>query len=710
MAAVAVRRFLGFVLAGTVVASALVGGAATAAVATTGSSCAAVTVLAFRGSGETNVVPAVTSHAGADVVYPGSALVTNGWEGPTLQRLIGQLAPQADAASIPVVGVGAPDSTNPFGYPAVAVDPTDVLTLAASAQAGAVAAELIIKRTKATAAATGCAFAPRFIAVGYSQGALAARVLAQLNPTDVVGAVTIGDPAQKPDAAGNVGAGASGDGLLRWLAPYFGDRFDGVYGQDTATAALCHAGDPVCDFGWASIWRVATKAYENHAYFVSAADLAPAIQALQALAADTRLHPAPAVSPLNGPVARAAASVLAMEGAPTVVSAVGSQSADPQVTYDFDFGGGTVDTNQTGVALAPAGTAGDHTVSVTVTDHAGRSDTTVLPYTVAPGAAAVPKVVLATPSMMVTAPAPVAAGTALPLAVPGAPTDSELTVLLVPAASPSPWGAEPAFSAVLPAAWTTTGVPLPADLASGPYLLVVGAENGAWGFTPVVVFPASTDPETDPGTDPGTDLPTVGGSLDPVTPTTVPAVGEALSTVDGQADAVALARNAAGTRVTLSGTGFTLTFGGIDSAGAAIAMGANTVLEFHRGASISVSGDGFAPNSTVEVYLFSKATRVGTATTNAAGAFSGTFAVPASIATGLHTLQVVGFAPNGSTRVNDLGVRVINAPASVSTAASISTLPKAGVDLGGVLGGALLVLLTGLGLAVLQRRRGTAAA
>lgn len=74
------------------------------------------------------------------------------------------------------------------------------------------------------------------------------------------------------------------------------------------------------------------------------------------------------------------------------------------------------------------------------------------------------------------------------------------------------------------------------------------------------------------------------------------------------------------------------------------------------------------------------------------------FAVPTSIAAGLHTLQVVGLAPNGSTRVLDLGVRVVEP-------ASASSLAKTGVDLGSVLGGALLVLLAGLAETVLQRRR-----
>ncbi|WP_166791841.1 PKD domain-containing protein [Cryobacterium frigoriphilum] len=706
MAKATIRRLLGGVLAGAVVTSALVGGVATAAVAAD-STCAPVTVLAFRGSGETNLVPAVTTSAGANYAYAGSDLITNGWEGPTLQRLIGQFAPEAVAAGIPVLGVGAPDAPHLPGYPAIAADPTEVASLSASAQAGAVAAELIIKKAKSTAAASSCAYAPRFIAIGYSQGALAARVLAQLNPIDVVGVVTIGDPTQQPNAVGNVGTGAAGDGLLRWLSPHFGDTFDGVYAQNTATAALCHAGDPVCDFGWTSIWRVATGAYENHAYFVSEADRAPTLQAMASLVSDARLNPVAAVSPALAPTVQAAASALAIEGAPTVISAVGSQSADPLVTYEFDFGD-DVQTNQTGLAFAPVRAAGEYPVAVTVTDLIGRSTTITLQYTVAPAAAAVPKASFAQPSILVAEQAPVVVGTSLPLVLQGAPADSALTAMLVPTVSASPWDAEPAFATQLADGWQATGIAVPATLTPGLYYLVVGAETGGWGTTLVTVMPAPT-PDPSPVTEPPvTTPPAAAGTPAPVTPVTVPAAGQASSTLNGQADAVTVSRNAANTRVTLTGTDFSLTLGGLNKAGDAIVVGANTVLVLEHDGSVTVSADGFAPNSEVGVYLFSTATSVGTATTTAAGTFNRTFAVPA-IRSGPHTLQVVGLAPNGSARVLNLGVRVEDAPASASVA-GIPALAVGGVNPGGALGAALLVLLVGLGLTVVRSRRVSATA
>ncbi|WP_129590335.1 hypothetical protein [Cryobacterium aureum] len=189
-------------------------------------------------------------------------------------------------------------------------------------------------------------------------------------------------------------------------------------------------------------------------------------------------------------------------------------------------------------------------------------------------------------------------------------------------------------------------VTIPTDPAAGRYFVIVGAENSAWGATQVDIVAATTDPGTD----------------------------------------------------------FALTVNGLHKSGAAIGVDANTVLVLETNGSVTVSGEGFAPNTDVEVFMFSTATAVGSALVNSAGTFSKNFAVPTSITAGLHTLQVIGLAPNGSTRVLDLGVRVVDA------ATSTSSLAKTGVDLGGVLGGALLVLLAGLAVTVLQRRRVVATA
>ncbi len=79
------------------------------------------------------------------------------------------------------------------------------------------------------------------------------------------------------------------------------------------------------------------------------------------------------------------------------------------------------------------------------------------------------------------------------------------------------------------------------------------------------------------------------------------------------------------------------------------------------GESVTVSGDGFAANSTVTVTF--DATVLGTTQTRQSGAFSMTVTIPITASPGSHTLAATGVAANGATRrlastVNVLGAGV----------------------------------------------------
>ena len=249
--------------------------AASVTAASVNSDCETVAILAFRGSGQDNLDPAVQSSEGSPQRYAGSSLVTNGWEGATLQRLIAPFATRsyADgfrADSVPVIGVGPADDVTAEGYPAIDPGWEVIGRLTASANDGAAAAQSIISDYKQASA--GCANPTKFIAVGYSQGAMAARLTAQLNPTDVVGVVDLGDPYQMPDAAGNEGAGSGGNGFVRWNHPNLQNQWDAFYDLDAHKTALCHTDDPICDFRWGTAWRIVTGDTGPHTnYFDTAA-------------------------------------------------------------------------------------------------------------------------------------------------------------------------------------------------------------------------------------------------------------------------------------------------------------------------------------------------------------------------------------------------------------------------------------------------------
>lgn len=75
------------------------------------------------------------------------------------------------------------------------------------------------------------------------------------------------------------------------------------------------------------------------------------------------------------------------------------------------------------------------------------------------------------------------------------------------------------------------------------------------------------------------------------------------------------------------------------------------------------SGDGFRAASAVKFYLLPD-TLLGTLTTDGGGAYAGDVPIPAGIAPGVYTLQVNGYAPDGSVRSLSLGVKVESTIAS----------------------------------------------
>lgn len=233
-----------------------------AAQAATDDTCADTTVVAFRGSGEERVAD---STAGTD-----------GWEGPTLNR-VAQAARDA-GASVTFRGVGW-DAATQTGYEAIpldlaTVDLTDVGSimpkLIASASAGAVAASGTVDSVLARCPDTN------IVAVGYSQGAMAARTLAQLRPDAVSGAVVLGDPYRVGENAGQ--------GIVRWWSTDDSGLDDGV-----VKASFSHPGDPVSDHDWRrGITSVVTDAaaHTDYAEGGEAGDIVDAITGVERPDAD----------------------------------------------------------------------------------------------------------------------------------------------------------------------------------------------------------------------------------------------------------------------------------------------------------------------------------------------------------------------------------------------------------------------------------------
>ncbi len=88
--------------------------------------------------------------------------------------------------------------------------------------------------------------------------------------------------------------------------------------------------------------------------------------------------------------------------------------------------------------------------------------------------------------------------------------------------------------------------------------------------------------------------------------------------------------------------GFTVTLAGVNPDGTVIPLSNAGLLEVRRGDTFRLNAQGFAPESTVEIWMFSKTLHLGTITIGADGLMQSTFKVPKSITDGLHHLVMVG--------------------------------------------------------------------
>ncbi len=122
-----------------------------------------------------------------------------------------------------------------------------------------------------------------------------------------------------------------------------------------------------------------------------------------------------------------------------------------------------------------------------------------------------------------------------------------------------------------------------------------------------------------------------------------------------------------------------------------------------RGNGLHVDGEGFAGNSSVNVYLDSTAHLLGTGTANGLGVLGMTVTIPSSTSLGSHEIIELGTNPNGTARQLTARIAVTAQPAAAS-AVSSSSLPFTGAQIAGMSTVGLL-LVGGGGLMLLAARR-----
>jgi titin len=117
---------------------------------------------------------------------------------------------------------------------------------------------------------------------------------------------------------------------------------------------------------------------------------------------------------------------------------------------------------------------------------------------------------------------------------------------------------------------------------------------------------------------------------------------------------------------------------------------------------MTISGSGYAPNSTVTLAIYSTPQVLTTVVTDASGNFTATVTVPAGLAAGNHTLVASGVDSSGNVRYVNLAVTVSGSGAA--------TLAYTGADVALPAIGGLAAVALGAGLIVVRRRATRSAA
>lgn len=479
-------------------------------------------IFAFRGSGEGNVRPWVTDPAGESFRYGGTDLVTDGWEGDTLTRVLARYSARSFNGvrndSYRVISIGPSTDGLSHGYPAVAVGWGSLGGLDDSAGLGAREAirrfETIKRQTPES-----CRSKLTYIAFGFSQGAMAARTLVQLLPEQAAGVVTMGDPLQKPDGVdGVIGSGRNGQGILRKAAGSDATRlYDSFYDHPVPRSMLCHNRDPICDIRLSTLTELIN--HPQHSNYAIADDEADSIsdkiaefafyataRASSSADGSRKTLTAPASFSSFAPMAEAAgapqavvtADPFAVVGRDVTIAATASTlDAGTTIAFDLDDDGTFETGDGTSVVTARWESVGDHRVAVRVTDADGRASEASTVVAVQPADILDSRYDPASPDKVLSVSRSSAtAGGEATLRIAGLDPDEEVGVRLVEGDDDFVWDDEGL------AYWDgtptdgTVALALPADLQAGDYRVVVASEEGGLGTDVVSVEPAAAGTAT----------------------------------------------------------------------------------------------------------------------------------------------------------------------------------------------------------------------
>jgi hypothetical protein len=118
--------------------------------------------------------------------------------------------------------------------------------------------------------------------------------------------------------------------------------------------------------------------------------------------------------------------------------------------------------------------------------------------------------------------------------------------------------------------------------------------------------------------------------------------------------------------------------GALDARGRDVGLSADGSLHVQRSHSFEFTGSGFAPNSSVHIYVFSTPTLIGMLQTDDGGEFYANLPVPDQLPLGLHTLQVMGYSPSGEIQMGEIPVTLVGVGATPTAKPSPTVSPTSG--------------------------------
>lgn len=175
---------------------------------------------------------------------------------------------------------------------------------------------------------------------------------------------------------------------------------------------------------------------------------------------------------------------------------------------------------------------------------------------------------------------------------------------------------------------------------------------------------------------------------------------QALLVENGVATEFSIEASESNTGYLVSGDGWQVSLEAADGSGAPLNLddSGNIILNSDR--NVSFSGTGYAPGSTVKVWMFSDPTAVTEVTADESGDFTGLAQIPADLPDGEHTLQLNGVNKDGQIRSVAMGVLVAPVAAPI-----LPTLPATVTGIDPLWLAAIALLLIAVAGVVWFRRR-----